>query len=57
MSAIAIFKTLIIQATTVGLFLFGMLLDPLTGLWVAFLYFLIAGTFFIYKYFENKNKK
>jgi fatty acid desaturase len=46
----AIFTTIIIQAAAIGIFLLGMLMDPLLGLWITFLYFSVVGTFLIYKY-------
>lgn len=45
-------KTLLAQLGFAGIFFFGMLLDPLVGLWLALFYFLGVGSFFIYKYFE-----
>ena len=41
---------LLIQICIAGLIFLGGLLDPLLGLWVAGIYFFIAGVYLMYRY-------
>ena len=42
--------TILIQATVLGMFFVGFLMDPLVGIWVVGIYFFVIGTFLVYRY-------
>lgn len=50
----AILLVVLIQFFIVALVFFGFLLDPLIGVWVVAIYFLVIGSFLMYYYVLSK---